>query len=162
MFSQTAEYALRAMVYLAENDGTPCGSERISVATQVPKAYLSKIMRDLVVANLVTSSRGPNGGFVMTAKPLHVAVLDVVNAVDPIKRITTCPLGRPNHQTLCPLHRQMDAAIEHVESSLRATFLSELVTSGTFNPGSAFGTSSGKRKSKSRESTPPKAAKSRP
>lgn len=132
MFSQTTEYALRAMVYLAEHFGEACGSESISQATQVPKPYLSKILRDLVLAELIGSSRGPNGGFIMT-RPMHlVTVFDVVEAVDPIKRITTCPLGRPDHKELCPLHRQMDAAIAHVECSLRSTTLAQLVTARTF------------------------------
>jgi Rrf2 family protein len=129
MFSQTVEYALRAAMYLAEHPDSAASSERISEAMQVPKPYLSKILRDLVVAEIVTSMRGPNGGFVL-ARPAHsITVLDVVNAVDPIKRIKTCPLGRPDHQQLCPLHRQMDSAIEHVECSLRSTTLAQLAMS---------------------------------
>lgn len=132
MFSQTTEYALRAMVYLTEHFGTACGSEQISVATQVPKPYLSKILRDLVVGELISSTRGPHGGFLMTRSPDQITILDVVSAVDPIKRITACPLGRPDHKALCPLHRQMDAAIAHVEASLRSTTLKQLVETRTF------------------------------
>jgi Rrf2 family protein len=137
MFSQTAEYALRAVLYLAEHPDTAASSELISGAMQVPKPYLSKILRDLVLAELIKSLRGPNGGFVL-ARPSHqITILDIVNAVDPIKRITSCPLGRPDHLTLCPLHRQMDSAAEHVECSLRSTTLAQLVTStGTGTGGS--------------------------
>jgi Rrf2 family protein len=128
MFSQTSEYALRAAMYLTEHPEVPASSECISEAMQVPKPYLSKILRDLVVAGLVRSLRGPRGGFGL-AKPANtITVLDVINAVDPIQRITRCPLGRPDHQQLCPLHRQMDVAIQQVECSLRATSLAQLAT----------------------------------
>jgi Rrf2 family transcriptional regulator, nitric oxide-sensitive transcriptional repressor len=130
MFSQTVEYALRAMMYLAEHPDAPASSERISDAMQVPKPYLSKILRDLVVADLVNSARGPTGGFALARPAAKVTVLEVVNAVDPIKRITACPLGRPDHVKLCPLHKQMDEAIEHVECSLRGTTLAQLALRG--------------------------------
>jgi Rrf2 family protein len=126
MFSQTAEYALRAVMHLVEQPDGPASSETISRAMQVPRPYLSKVLRDLVVAELVASVRGPNGGFVLARPASRITVLDVVNAVDPIKRITECPLGRPDHQQLCRLHRQMDSAIEHVECSLRSTTLDQL------------------------------------
>jgi Rrf2 family transcriptional regulator, nitric oxide-sensitive transcriptional repressor len=130
MFSQTVEYALRAMMYLAEHPGDAASSEVISVAMRVPKPYLSKVLRDLVEAELVNSTRGKKGGFVLARGAQAITVLDVVNAVDPIKRIKTCPLGRPDHVTLCPLHKQMDSAVEHVECSLRSTTLAQLATVG--------------------------------
>lgn len=129
MFSQTAEYALRAVMHLVERPDAPASSETISQAMQIPKPYLSKVLRDLVLAEVVRSIRGPNGGFVLARLASQVTVLDVVNAVDPIKRITACPLGRPEHTQLCRLHRQMDSAIEHVECSLRSTTLDQLATS---------------------------------
>lgn len=128
MFSQTVEYALRASMYLAEHPDAPASSEVISDAMQVPKPYLSKVLRDLVRAGLVVSSRGPNGGFLLARPEQQITVLDVVNAVDPMKRIKSCPLGRKDHQQLCPLHRQMDAAMEHVECSLGSTTLSQLAS----------------------------------
>ncbi len=47
MFSQTAEYALRAVVYLASQPGTPRTTQEIAKATQVPTGYLSKVMQSL-------------------------------------------------------------------------------------------------------------------
>lgn len=126
MFSQTVEYALRAVMFLAGSDGTPASSERISHTMRIPRAYLSKVMRGLVVANIVESQLGPNGGFVMARTIDQVSVLDVVNAVDPLRRITSCPLGRPDHLKLCPLHREMDNAIEHVEKRLRGVTIKQL------------------------------------
>ncbi len=126
MFSQTVEYALRAVMFVASHNGTPVSSERISEQMHVPRAYLSKVMRGLVVAKIVESQLGPNGGFVM-ARPIdRIAVLDVLNAVDPLRRINTCPLGRPDHVKLCPLHREMDNAMHQIECRLREVTIAQL------------------------------------
>jgi Rrf2 family transcriptional regulator, nitric oxide-sensitive transcriptional repressor len=127
MFSQAVEYALRAMTYLAEHPDEAAVSETISAAMQVPKPYLSKVLRELVRAKLIVSARGRNGGFVLARPATQVTALEIVNALDPIQRITTCPIGRADHIKLCPMHRKMDAAIEHVECSLRSTTLAQLV-----------------------------------
>ncbi len=128
MLSQTIEYALRAATHLASLPAsTAANSESIAERTRVPKGYLSKILRDLVLARLVDSQRGPNGGFTLAKAPAAISVLDVINAVDPIKRIRACPLGNPAHLTLCPLHRRIDAAIERMEQEFGATSLAQIV-----------------------------------
>lgn len=128
MLSQTVEYALRAMTFLAATSpGEALNSETIAERTKVPKGYLSKILRDLVVASLVDSQRGPNGGFTLSRPPGKITMLDVVNAVDPIKRIKKCPLGNPAHLHLCPLHRRLDDAIATIEEEFRRTSLAEVL-----------------------------------
>lgn len=127
MFSSTAEYALRAVVYLATNRKGLSNSQAIAAGTRVPPNYISKILKDLVEAQVVTSRRGPNGGFVLAREPDTISVLDVVNAVDPIRRIETCPLGIPTHgRNLCRLHRKLDDAIAMVEDTLRSTAITEM------------------------------------
>ena len=129
MISQTVEYALRAIVTLAQQDGTPCTAQKISEITHVPAPYLSKMMQGLVRANLVTSKRGLNGGFVLVKSPSELTIWEVVDAVDPFKRILECPLGIGSHEgTLCPLHRRLDNAMEMVEDSFRATTVGELLS----------------------------------
>ncbi|NUQ51888.1 MAG: Rrf2 family transcriptional regulator [Phycisphaerales bacterium] len=126
MFSQTVEYALRAIVFLAASDSGPVSSEKIASITQVPAGYVSKVMRDLVVAGLAASQRGPNGGFSLARPADKISILDVMNAVDPIRRINACPLGNPMHTKLCPLHSRLDKAIEQIESSFRETSIADL------------------------------------
>src|SRR5262245_55651805 len=106
MFSQTVEYALRAMIHLAGLNGVATTSQSIALRTSVPPGYLSKVLRDLVVARLVASYRGPGGGFMLARDPARITILDVVNAVDPIQRIHHCPAGNPEHADLCALHRR--------------------------------------------------------
>lgn len=128
MLSQTVEYALRAMTHLATlSPENALNSEGIAKRTKVPKGYLSKILRDLVIAELITSQRGPNGGFTLAKPAAEISILDVVNAVDPIERITKCPLGNPAHLKLCPLHQHIDDSIARMEKGFSCTMLPELL-----------------------------------
>ena len=132
MISQTAEYALRTMVWLASQDGSPRTTRQIAEATRVPPDYLAKILQNLGRAGLVHSRRGINGGFTLTVSPDDLSPLDVIQAIDPIRRIEQCPLGIKSHgETLCPLHRRLDDALAHVQNVLAATKLSELLTEPT-------------------------------
>jgi Rrf2 family transcriptional regulator, nitric oxide-sensitive transcriptional repressor len=131
MISQTAEYALRAAVYLAQDPDQPHTVEAIASATKVPEGYLAKIMLALAKAGLVTSQRGIRGGFMLQRNPQQVTVRDVVHAIDPIQRITSCPLNLEEHgKELCPLHRCLDSAIAGVDSLFRGTTLVSLITPG--------------------------------
>ncbi|HSV13164.1 MAG TPA: Rrf2 family transcriptional regulator [Tepidisphaeraceae bacterium] len=129
MFSQTAEYALRIVVYLASLDGeAPATIAEIATATRTPPGYLAKVLRQLARANLIHSQRGPHGGSVLARDAGHITVYDVVQAVDPIQRITTCPLGiRAHGVKLCPLHLRLDSAIAMVERAFKDSPISELI-----------------------------------
>lgn len=128
MLSQTVEYALRAMVHLAALEPeTATNSETIAKRTKIPHGYLSKILRDLVVVELVRSQRGPSGGFTLARSAEKISLLDVINAVDPLARIKKCPLGNPAHLKLCPLHSRLDAAIALIEKEFKQTTLAELL-----------------------------------
>ena len=120
MFSQTAEYALRAVVWLAGNPDAPSTTQQIARATRVPPDYLSKVMQALGRADIVQAQRGKKGGFSLAAPASAISILDVLNAVDPMKRIRTCPLSLKGHgANLCPLHRRLDNAMDHIELAPR-------------------------------------------
>ena len=127
MFSKTVEYALRAMVYLASQEGTPRTTQQIAAATKVKGAYLSKVMQSLGRKRLVQSQRGLHGGFTLTRPTDDLTVLDIIMAVDPIQRIESCPLGIKGHINLCPLHRRLDQAMKLVEDALQKSTLAELL-----------------------------------
>jgi Rrf2 family protein len=132
MFSQTAEYALRAVVWLAANTGAPQTNVQIAKATRVPRGYLSKIMQTLVRRELVRSQRGLGGGFALTRDPRQLSVLDVLEAVDPLRRISSCPLGLPTHaHKLCPLHARLDAALAFVQEAFRKSTIADLLSDDT-------------------------------
>jgi Rrf2 family protein len=127
VISQTAEYALRIVVWLASQDGAPRTTKEIADATQIPPGYLAKVLQSLGRGGLVNSQRGLHGGFTLAREAAAITPLEVVNAIDPIRRLTGCPLGLEEHgDQLCPLHRQLDDAMAHVESALARTPISEL------------------------------------
>ncbi|HMN41040.1 MAG TPA: Rrf2 family transcriptional regulator [Phycisphaerales bacterium] len=124
MFSNTAEYALRAVMHLASATGRPRAAKEIAEAAKIPAGYVSKVLQDLARAGILDSRRGPSGGFRLARDPGKISVLEVINAVDPIQRIVKCPLDLPEHsKRLCRLHQELDDAIATVEKTLsEATF----------------------------------------
>ncbi len=132
MLSQTVEYALRAIVCLANEAPAAQTNVQLAEVTKVPAAYLSKVMASLNRAGLVRSQRGPNGGFTLSEAPEDLVLLEVVNAVDPLQRIEKCPLGIEGHGTrLCALHRHMDHVIATVEESFASTTLADILAENT-------------------------------
>ena len=130
MFSQTTEYALRAVVILAHlNEEGAVGAKLMAEKAQVPASYLSKIMQSLVKAGLVHSKRGAGGGFVLTRSPEEISILDVVNAVGSLRRINTCPLGLKSHaKVLCPMHARLDLALANIEEIFATSTIAELLS----------------------------------
>lgn len=134
MLSQTAEYALRAMVSLSHRPDQSLTGQQLARAAQVPAGYLLKVMQSLARAGLVDAQRGKNGGFSLIVSPDRITILDVINAVDPLRRIRSCPLGIKGHERLCPLHRRLDEALEHVERAFAATRISDLLREPAVKP----------------------------
>lgn len=128
MISQTAEYALRAVICLANRPESPLTTQQIADLTRVPAGYLAKVLQALGRAGLVQSQRGLHGGSSLTRPPAEITVLDVVNAVDPLKRIHHCPLRLDAHKAeLCPLHRRLDDAVALVQEAFGAYSLADLL-----------------------------------
>jgi Rrf2 family protein len=129
VISQTAEYALRAVVYLAGHGGVPRTTAQIAQATHTPAGYLAKVMQSLSRAAVVHSQRGLKGGFTLAQDPDELSVLEVINAVDPIRRYPECPLGIASHgRRLCPLHYRLDQAAAMVQQAFDETMVAELLT----------------------------------
>ena len=132
MFSQTVEYALRAVVFLADQHESPRTTLQIAAATKVPHAYLAKVMQGLNRANLVAARRGLHGGFALARPSSEVTIWDVVQAVEPLQRIRACPLKLQAHRVrLCPLHKKMDEALASIERVFRETTLAEILAEPT-------------------------------
>ncbi len=128
MIPPTAEYALRAVVAIAQGNGEAVVTPALAEMTRVPPGYLPKVLQTLRRAGLVHSKRGLGGGFTLVKAPEQVTVLEVVNAVDPIKRIERCPLHLELHgASLCPLHKRLDEATGLVERAFASTTIAELL-----------------------------------
>lgn len=127
MLSTTAEYALRAIVALAQQGGGQLTTSSIAEVTKVPPGYLAKVMQQLVRADLVTSQRGIGGGFTLTRPAREISILDILRAVDAAPaRIRRCPLGIKGHVRLCPLHKLVDDAMQTTEQAFAKANLQDL------------------------------------
>ena len=134
MVSQTAEYAVRVIVFIGTLRGAPATAKQIAAATRVPEGYLAKILQSLSRAGLVQSQRGLHGGSILARDPSKITLYDVVNAISPLPRIATCPLGLPSHGTkLCAVHRRLDDAVAMVEKVFRESSIAELIAETSAN-----------------------------
>ena len=117
MHSKTAEYALRAVACMGGREGQPSSADFLAKQTKVPRRYLTRVLQDLVAADLARSRSGPGGGYELARDTGEVTILDVINAVAPLERIRECPLGRKSHTDLCPLHAELDRAYAATEQA---------------------------------------------
>ena len=132
MFSQSVEYALRAVVYMGMNPQRICTTEQIAATTKVPLPYLHKLLKSLSKARLVTSQRGVGGGNRLAIPANKITVLEVVNAIEPILPIGYCPLGLVNHGiNLCPMHTKLNHAIEAIQDVLTQSTVQDLIDEPT-------------------------------
>ena len=136
VLSQTAEYALRAMAWLATAPtGEPVRAKDLSVATGIPSHYLSKVMRRLVLAGLLISQKGQGGGFLLSKAPDEIAFIDILSAVDAYPTEGRCAFGWGECDELrpCPLHGSWSRLNDMLESWAQGTTLAEMVTEGAAN-----------------------------
>jgi len=128
VISLTTEYALRAVVWLAANPNRSMTAREIAETIGVPGGYLAKVLQGLGRAGILHSQRGLGGGFTLTRAPSTLTLWDIVEAVDPVRRIKGCPAadGAVNDE-LCPLHRQIDNAVAAAAKTLSSCKLSKLI-----------------------------------
>jgi len=89
-------------------------------------------LQSLAHAGVVRSQRGLGGGMSLAKTPEELTILEVVNAVEPIQRIKTCPLGLAAHGVrLCPLHKRVDNALAMVEEAFGSSTLAEILAEPT-------------------------------
>lgn len=116
--SRPAEYALRAMSYLARLDAPGrVRSRDIAAATDIPEPYLAKIMRRLTAAGLLDSQKGHHGGFLLARPPAQISFVDILRAVDFEPTADHCLFGWEtcSAENPCPLHPEWSTLKETIE-----------------------------------------------
>lgn len=130
MISQTAEYALRAVLYLAaEKNGDPVPVETIADRLSMPRNYLSKTLHTLAKRGILTSARGPRGGFELAVPGSELSLFEVIEPFDDLERRGQCLLGRPecSDRTPCAAHHRWQALAQSVSGFFRETTVEDLV-----------------------------------
>ena len=130
MLSQTSEYALRATLFLAMHGSEgPVKLERVSEALEVPRNYLSKTLHQLARAGVLTSERGPHGGFRLSTPPEHLTLARIVEPFDPARLARRCLLGKGecSDSTPCAAHERWKVVADPLRAFFRSTTVADLI-----------------------------------
>ena len=129
MLSNACRYVIKALVYLAmqeEGDFKPL--QEISAEMEIPRHFLSKILRPLVERGWLESSRGPSGGLHLARPPSEITVRAVIEEVDGTELFEECLLGLPGcgEAEPCPLHETWRPVKNRLRGELRETTIADL------------------------------------
>lgn len=132
ILSQTAVYALKATLYLAEQEyGEPVRVDDIAAALDVPRNYLSKILHVLARGDVLDSTRGPKGGFHLAKRPEEMTLEHVIEHFDDLVGGSPCLLGRSecSDANPCAAHTRWKSASVAVQTFFRETTVANLSNS---------------------------------
>jgi Rrf2 family transcriptional regulator, iron-sulfur cluster assembly transcription factor len=130
MLSHTAEYALRAALYLAEHgQGRLVQVGEMAEALRIPRNYLSKILHALTRHGVLRSTRGKSGGFQLARTPDGLYLVQVVGPFGNLGDKRQCLLGRPQctDRAACAAHARWKELAERMVVFFRETTLAELL-----------------------------------
>jgi Rrf2 family protein len=128
MLTLTSEYALRALIYLAQHTGAwPIPGRQIALHAEVPPKYLSKILRDLVRCGVLDSSPGKTGGFRLRRPANETTLFEVLAPFEPFDR-GRCPFGNKecSDDDPCLAHVRWKQVVETERRFLQQTSISEV------------------------------------
>ncbi|HUJ21591.1 MAG TPA: Rrf2 family transcriptional regulator [Bryobacteraceae bacterium] len=131
IYYRPSEYAIRALVHLAEVPrGTYAVVRQIAAEEQIPSYFLSKILQQLARKGLLRSRKGPGGGFALRAPADEIPLLNVVQAVDGLAdyQKCVCGFGDCSEDMPCVLHKSWKALRSRVMNYLRRKTIADLET----------------------------------
>ncbi len=140
MFSKTCEYAIRAVIYIAQQtkEGSRIGIKDIAKGIDSPEYFIAKILQDLSRKGLVQSAKGPTGGFYLSKENLNQSISVIVKETDGERIFTGCALGLKECSEThpCPVHNEFKhirrALKNMLENSIIKDFLNPLDEKLTF------------------------------
>ncbi|MCK5538760.1 MAG: Rrf2 family transcriptional regulator [Bacteroidales bacterium] len=134
MISNTAKYALRSVLYLAvkEQKDKKIGIKKISKDLSIPAPFLAKILQNLSKHKILSSTKGPHGGFGMGKDPMTISFLDIVEIIDGLDMFTECVFGLKvceqgeDKKELCPVHTNSRPVRESLHSLFKEQIVGEI------------------------------------
>jgi len=131
MLSNSSKYAMKAVIYLGlhSSPDTKILAKDISEPINVPQAYLSKLLQQLSRRQIVSSQKGPGGGFYLTDENREVPLIKIIEIIDGDRRLNSCLLSLDacDADHPCPLHELLGDARVHFIKNLEETSVEELV-----------------------------------
>lgn len=131
MFSKACEYALRAVLYINMKsiDGSRVGIPEIAREVAAPLAFTGKILQVLVREGIISSVKGPNGGFFIDSKATSITLNDILIAIDGNEDVLhKCALGLKecSDKFPCPIHGEIKMYKDRVRSVMTKTTVQSL------------------------------------
>ncbi len=131
MFSKSCEYAIRAAIFIATQapNNANIGIKEIAKEIDSPIAFTAKILQVLVKNNILKSSKGVGGGFMIFKNDLkNIKLADIVYAIDGNSLFIKCGLGLSNcsKDHPCPVHEKFEFVKKDLLYMLENTNLEEL------------------------------------
>lgn len=131
MFSKTCEYAIRAIIFIAQRTcgGSRVGIKEIAKNIASPEHFIAKVLQDMVRSGLILSAKGPHGGFYMDEHCINHTLAEIVEATDGNKIFSGCALGlkKCSEEKPCPIHHKYKAIREDIRYLMESTTVTELV-----------------------------------
>ena len=139
MLTQTAEYALRVVLYIAAVEkGEPIRVDSVAEALSIPRNYLSKVMHVLARRGTLRSIRGPAGGFLLGRDADDISLAEVIAEFDPLE--DRCLLMRRacSDATPCVAHHRWKSVATEMRGFFRDTTVGEIVRGAAAVPVEVF------------------------
>ncbi len=133
MLSNTCKYAIRACIYLAlnENLNKRIGIKKIADDLKIPMPFLGKILQTLAKNKILSSTKGPNGGFMLGKSPDKITLMDIVEIIDGKDFFESCAIGVADcsdHEDHCPIHPYYSPIREQLKNLFVSTNISKLTS----------------------------------
>lgn len=129
--SKSFGYALRGVLYVAlmEPKGKKVKIEQMADKLALPRYFLAKIMKKMVAEGILTSTKGPYGGFSLSAITLQTKLLHLVKITDGVDQFNTCVLSlrKCNSKNPCPLHFQLLSLRDRMLADFSKTTVGDLL-----------------------------------
>lgn len=140
MLSNASKYAVRAVLFLAEksNMENKFGAAQIADALEIPAQFIAKILQQLAKKHIITSVKGPTGGFYLSQKNLELKVCDILDETEIKNVFEGCFLGLPtcNDNNPCPVHHLVNdfkhKILQKFEHQTIGEFSREIKNEGTY------------------------------
>lgn len=122
MLSNQSKYAVRGVIYLAvhASEEKKLGSKEVGERIKVPIPFLAKTFQNLNKEKLITSSKGPRGGFYLSEEQLSGNLLNIITCIDGFDSLKSCQIGLPACSDENP------CAIHHIAAPMRNKLIEEL------------------------------------
>jgi Rrf2 family protein len=128
--SKTSEYAIRVLVYLAQQSKLPCSTNTMHQALGIPYKYLGRLMKMLTDAGFLIATRGKAGGYRIKGDAAEITLHQIIDAVEGVQDFERCILGLPqcSDTNPCVLHDQWGEQRERIKKIFQRVTLSDLAS----------------------------------